>query len=207
MYKEQIIKHYSDNKIKTAVIGLKNSVGKNARSIGKSSAGACMKIVLFKTYITSILLKPYEAFKAGCVWKSIKTDDKGLNNSSWAKHICSIDNLPDLQSEIYKPIDDEIKECSSPSSVKTNLEAWIDNSNNVHSGQSLLETKMAIEGVMKDRFPWMDFMLLVYTELHGANKHWVRNNLHKFRYKTLMITFTPKNFTPKHPPPCPHFLF
>ena len=160
-----------------------------------------MKILLFKTYITSILLKPYEAFKAGCVWKSIKTDDKGLKNGSRAISICSIDNLPDLQSEIYKPIDDEIKECSSPSSVKTNLEAWIDDSNNVHSGQSLLETKMAIEGVMKDRFPWMDFMLLVYTELHGANKHWVHNNLHKFRYKTLMIIFTPKNFTPKHPPP------
>jgi len=198
-YKEQIIKLYSDNKIKTAVIGLKNSVGKNARSIGKSSGGDCKKIVLFKSYITSMLLKPYEAFKAGCVWNSMKTN--GMN-VLWATSICSIDNLPDVQSEIYKPIDDEIRECRSYSSVKANLEAWIDDSNNVHSGQTFLETKMSIEGVMKDRFPWMDFMLLIYDPIHGSKRHWVDNDIHKFRFRDRNIAIKFKSSECTNWPKC-----
>ena len=168
---------------------MKNSVGNNARSISKSSGGDCKKILLFKSYITSVLIKPYQAFKAGCVWSSIKNFDKSWfdfwsSPESSAKSTCAVDNLPDLQSEIYKPIDDEIKECTSKSTVKSNLEAWIDNTNNVHEGQSLAETSKAIKGVMKDRFAWMDFMLLVYDPVWGDN-HWVRSTIHKFRYDNM----------------------
>ena len=172
--------------IRKAVYGIRNAVAKSAKSIGDGTGGDCSKIVEFKAYLTSLLIKPYIAFKAGCLWSKEQEYDPswwefGSSAQSEAESLCRTINLPDLESEIYKPIDEELAKCRKKDNVQKYVEQWIENEDNVNSDQSIAETKDAITGLMDRRFPWMDYLVVVYTELSGGDAHWVNYTVRRFR--------------------------
>jgi len=186
----QIIGLYERTDIRTAINGIINSAIEYATSIERSSGGDCVAIVQFKAFITSKIVKPYLAHQAGCIGYCMT-----LNKTRHqAEQYCQVDSLPDIQTEIFEPIDLIVVQCKSKGNVIRNVEEWMESIENINSGQTFEESRQAIDNLIKNRYPWMDYLVVVYKDLWGFDNHCVGGSLTKFRFrKRNIVLYLHKN--------------
>ena len=118
-----------------------------------------------------------------CHFRHDKTKD-----SSNAVEDCVIlaRDLPDLEKDIYGPIDEAIRTCRSTVKVSEYVEIWVEkNLKDKDEEQSRDE----LRNYMETTFPFMTYMAVVYHPMSGGKNHWTdyTPELKWFRYTSLVV--------------------
>jgi len=196
LVEKQLRETFINRQVQNNVKEMDSDINDYAQAILDYSQGKCEELVVLKSFISTTLHLPYQAYQAACIATS---KENGDDQATAERHCKNLSQRLPSRKDLLDKIDGHIMSCRQKSSVVARIDTWLED--NVHENHNYDTTRDGLRHFIQETFPWMSFFVLVYDEKHGGREHWVHRDIEKFRFKgrNIAILLMEKRFISAEP--------